>query len=437
MAGVDRISALPEEMKVSILSYLPTTDAVRTSALSRSWRHLWTFLTGLHAYLDLYSRHRRHSIGSAESFSHILSSFRGPIHHFSLRCFLDDSKHSYLQRFLDIIFQKGGLWALSVDSMHLPVPVQLPSLRSLKDLHLEWVDISLPSDFHGFEQLINLNLHYVCISHRDVQLLIDGSKKLMSIELSIQHFKSPEDAAAGEEQSSLVCLNCPLLNCLRFEFKEENQAKLRIVSSPCLEIAHITMIPSSVEWTVRLGAATLNFMPDIAHISHLTLNIEVFECLAFVDEEVPHTLPVHFRQLRCLKLIDPMFYMNEGTFKWFCCFLRSMPFLENLELQCVCLLGLDEEDGGPFEYKKKEDGYLCLDQTLRRVTIFTRKLRDLQDLMWMIHFILLNANVLELIEITYSNDIKKIKPRILEELCEIDKASADAHVVFVDINDMS
>ncbi|KAJ1690994.1 hypothetical protein LUZ63_015149 [Rhynchospora breviuscula] len=433
MDGVDRISALPEEIKVSILSYLPTTDAIQTSALSHSWRHLWTFLTGLDAFLDSYYR------GSTESFGRILSSFRGPIRHFSLRCFPDDSKCSCLQHFLEIIFQKGGLWALSVNCLRPTVPVQLPSFRSLKDLHLEWIDISLPSDFDGFEQLTSLKLHSVCISQRDVQLLIDGSKKLMSIELSIKHFKSPEDAAAGE-QPSLVCLNCPLLNYLRFDFTEKNEAQLRIISAPCLESAHITagaVVLRTVEGVVRVGAATLNFMPDIAHISHLSLNFEVFMCLAFADVgvPVPHTLPVHFRQLRCLKLIDQMCY-NERMFKMLCCFLRSMPSLENLELQYGDFLGWDEEeDGGPFKYKK-EDGYLCLDQTLRRVTISMKNLSVFHDLMWMIHFFLLNANVLELLEITYSND-NMVKPRILEELCEIDKASTDAHVVFVDINDMS
>ncbi|KAJ4770006.1 F-box/FBD/LRR-repeat protein [Rhynchospora pubera] len=333
MGEVDRISDLPEEIKVTILSYLPTTDAVRTSVISRSWRHLWTFLTSLHAHLDSY----RQSIGSTESFGRILSSFRGPIRHFSLRCFLHDSNQSCLQHFLEIIFRKCGLWALSVNCMHLPVSVQLPSFRSLRDLHFEWIDISLPSDFGGFEQLTSLKLHSVWISQRDVQLLIDGSKKLMSIELSIEHFKSPEDAAPGE-RPSLVCLNCPLLNSLRFDFTEKNEAQLRIISAPCLESAHITagtMVSRTVEGLIRVGAATLNLMPDIAHISHLSLNSEVLECLPFSDVEapVPHTLPVHFRQLRCLKLIDQTCYMDETMFRVLCCFLRSMPFLENFELQ--------------------------------------------------------------------------------------------------------
>ncbi|GMN64164.1 hypothetical protein TIFTF001_033228 [Ficus carica] len=38
----DRISELPEAIIIHILSFLPTLNAVRTSLLSKRWRHMWT-----------------------------------------------------------------------------------------------------------------------------------------------------------------------------------------------------------------------------------------------------------------------------------------------------------------------------------------------------------------------------------------------------------
>ncbi|GAB4849561.1 hypothetical protein Ancab_004355 [Ancistrocladus abbreviatus] len=37
----DRISELPDEVLISILSRLTIQEAARTSALSRRWRYLW------------------------------------------------------------------------------------------------------------------------------------------------------------------------------------------------------------------------------------------------------------------------------------------------------------------------------------------------------------------------------------------------------------
>ncbi|KAJ3705405.1 hypothetical protein LUZ61_009110 [Rhynchospora tenuis] len=432
---MDRISALPEDIKVSILSRLPISDAVRTSVLSSSWCCLWTLLPGFHAYVHLKNKVAGPNL---DNVGHILSALRGPIRHFSLDCFLRYGQRSCLQHFLDLIFQKDGLWNLSLRCTGpIMSRVHFPSFRALKYLDLDFIHISLPSDFAGFDQLTSLKLHSVSISQPDIQSLIDGSKKLTSIELSFEEIKVPKYTVFNEQPLSLT-FNCPLLKHLSFDFGEENNVEPRIVHASCLQSVHVTAgteCDPPLEELIWVGAAALKFMADIAHISHLSLNFDLLMCLSKVD--VPYTQQIHFQQLRCLKLIGQMCCIGRRMFKVLCCLLRSMPSLENLELQChePWILEKDKllsefDPVPPNEYKKREDGYLCLDRTLRTVAISTIKLRGLEDIMWMIHFILLNASVLELIKITYSSD-NKVKSRLLENLCEVEKASAEAHVVFV------
>ncbi|OQU78429.1 hypothetical protein SORBI_3009G233600 [Sorghum bicolor] len=47
LAGPDRLSSLPAELRDEILVRLDLRDAVRTSVLSRTWRHLWKSLSVL------------------------------------------------------------------------------------------------------------------------------------------------------------------------------------------------------------------------------------------------------------------------------------------------------------------------------------------------------------------------------------------------------
>ena len=63
VAGADRLSSLPAQLQDEILVRLDLRDAVRTSVLSRTWRHLWKSLSvlslsfpfGAHLWNDCWS----------------------------------------------------------------------------------------------------------------------------------------------------------------------------------------------------------------------------------------------------------------------------------------------------------------------------------------------------------------------------------------------
>ncbi|KAJ4798979.1 F-box/RNI-like superfamily protein [Rhynchospora pubera] len=433
MAAVDRISALPEEIKVSILSLLSITDAVRTSVLSRSWCRLWTFLPGLHIDrvflnnlrllkgpdVDLESRIPRW----AGIIERLLSSLCGPIHYFTLPNYSRiDSSH--VNRFLALIFQKGSLEKLSISNAGL---FQFPCFGSLKYLHLNLVLTSLPTNFEGLDQLTSLKLDSVFISQRDINLLVNSSKKLTS-------FHGADLRSLNKDEKLLVTFNCPLLKSIHFQFERFKAAvDARVDFAPCLESVYVG-IKNNVKELALLTEPVMEFMADIDHVCYLYLDPLVFECLSELDVvNAPHTFPIHFHQLRCLKLDVQGICTDITKTEMFCHLLRSMPCLDQLQIKDYDLVkGVMFIDPiSPNKYMKKQDGFHCLDKTLTRVEIYVKKLDDLNHIMWMMYLFLLNAKVLEVLKISFSKGGPKVTSRITKKLCAVKKASLDAKVVFV------
>ncbi|KAJ4779496.1 F-box family protein [Rhynchospora pubera] len=393
MEGVDRISALPDEIKISILSQLDVKYAIRTSVLSHSWRHLWTHLPCLRLG---YLQDQLGAVGANVSsywiqrVHHVVSSLRGPLVHFELVHRFLSNQTPLIQRLLDLLLQKGGVQTLHLEFFYHPLQVHLPPFHSLKVLQLYQCHVLLPTGFQGFNSLTTLELEQVEISNDHLHFLIHTSNNLTTF----------SGTQFVRNQSPLsVNFSSPLLRYLKFEIDHSIENVL-VISAPCLEQVEIInynqdrTYPSST----KLSLVALGLLISVAMVSSLNLRCNILRSLSLV------TLPIDFTfsRLRILKVFFYINYMDKRMCDAFFWLLRSMPFLEELNLthgdyevsdQINRVVILMEELLG-----KKRDGISCLNQTLKSVIIRTVGTMAAKNLG---KFFLLNAKVLKLMKFQF------------------------------------
>ncbi|KAJ4752613.1 hypothetical protein LUZ62_087018 [Rhynchospora pubera] len=455
---VDRISFLPEDVKISILSRLVVKEAVRTSVLARSWRHIWTLLPSLRLgrYRDSLGDtcndfdHSTVSSTWIQRVNHLVSSLQGPflLFELSLLFVLDMVPSNLLQRLLHLLLQKGGVQTLDLSfsysdkvmppqpapfflNLPLPVPVPLrlhsyhslkvkvwlPPFHSLKVLQLEGCQLVLPNQFQGFHSLTALSLSDVIISNHHLHLLLDTSKNLTTFKFYARNLDLVPDLSLN--------ISLPLLTNVNFEINEMVD-KICLVSTPLLEQAYISV--GNFE-SKKLAQVTLGLLNGLSMVSSLHLDSHVLETLSL------HALPSSFSfpQLKCLTFILKVDTLDKRTCDVFHWLLKSMPFLEELHLQ---LLSFSKQTEGVATLMrellvKKQNGFSCLNQSLKRVTISMYLLLNLMSGLTVVKFFLLNAKMLKLMKILYSDDDDELS--MIEELKKVEVASSDAKVVMFNI----
>ncbi|KAJ1704308.1 hypothetical protein LUZ63_004087 [Rhynchospora breviuscula] len=409
MAGGDRISLLPLEIKISLLSRLDFKYAVRTSALAHSWRHLWTLLPRLHlsSCTDLLGLARSSTDIYFDAIwldrvVHLVSSLRGPILDFQLAfCYGADTESvmtPLLCCLLDLLLQKGGVETLHLENFnHRRLAVTyLPCFDALKELNLCNCHLVLPTGFCGFNRLTKLDLLDTLIS-------------------------------SDHDLSLPVNLSFPLLRHLIFTFT--NFEIVSLISAPCLEKACIFHCDLYNFTSEKLSQVTLRLVTSVSTVSSLTLGFNALEFFSLVALPFNFTFP----RLRFLSFDLNVDTVDKRMYDAFIWLLRSMPFLEELEIE---LEGGDSSQTNGVAIlmrellAKKHDGFACLDRTVRSVTMSMDKLKVTSSIT-MAQFFLLNAKVLKELEIAYESD-GIIMPSMIEELQKLEIVSSDAKVVIFD-----
>ncbi|KAJ0815070.1 putative F-box domain, leucine-rich repeat domain superfamily, F-box-like domain superfamily [Helianthus annuus] len=126
----DKLSTLPEEVVALILSLMPTKFAVRTSILSKSWRHRWTLVTNL----DFDDIHKVHGFDVLSKFVDRVLEFCQTPHVKLFR--LKFSDRYYWYRMLSVSSWIDKAVRLNVQELDIHVIlVQLPVSLFTQDTH--------------------------------------------------------------------------------------------------------------------------------------------------------------------------------------------------------------------------------------------------------------------------------------------------------------
>ncbi|KAJ4775562.1 F-box family protein [Rhynchospora pubera] len=425
MAEVDRISFLPGEIKISILSCLQVKDAIRTSTLARSWRHVYTLLPSLRLGCfrdrlgDTSKDFDSRPVSSSwmQRVNHVVSSLQGPFLDVQLSLHVDVIPSSLLQSLLDLLFQKGGVQMLHLHchySFHPhKVIVRLPPFHSLKVLWLSGCQLILPNKFRGFHFncLTTLSLYNVLISNHHLQLLLDTSKNLTTFKFYAGYLDLNPHISLN--------ISLPFLTYAQFGINVMVD-KICLVSTPRLEEARITVNSYVSE---KLARVTLGLLTGVSMVSSLHLDCEVLKALSLLALPFSFSFP----QLKCLMFFLNVASMDERTRDVLHWLLKSMPFLEELNVK---LLSFTKQTEGVATLMRellvtKQNGVPCLDQTLKSVTIHLNLLKEVMTGISVVKFFLLNAKVLKQMKILYHDN----ELSLVEELQKVEVASLDAKVV--------
>lgn len=170
----DIISELPRNVQETILCFLPIVDAVRTSVLSKKWRHCWTMMPHLIFYLG-FAKNMMYKLSECYDDDKELMAYKfvsvinktillhtGPILKFSLTLPADECDaqiiHDYIDQWILLLSIKGVKQLVLEDSTLREVSAHHFSSLDLTDLRLFNVWFRYTPTTGRFTNLKNLEL---------------------------------------------------------------------------------------------------------------------------------------------------------------------------------------------------------------------------------------------------------------------------------------
>lgn len=199
--GVDRISQLPDEIIVFILSFLSMREAAATSILSPRWLDLWKHTPNL----EFNAKSLNTSVFPAspylvrvlsldascspymQSINTIIRSHKALfLKKFSINAFVNESAHSTVTKWLEFVFSRQvENLALSFQCPMQYRPVSLTQL--LRDGNIYR---GAPQHQVFFKSLKMLSLCYLILSGEDIELFISSCPLLEGLNVRSGHLTS-------------------------------------------------------------------------------------------------------------------------------------------------------------------------------------------------------------------------------------------------------
>ncbi|KAJ0837882.1 putative F-box domain, leucine-rich repeat domain superfamily, F-box-like domain superfamily [Helianthus annuus] len=247
------ISSMPDNVVTNILDRLPLQDAVRTSILSRNWRFKWTMLSQL-VFDDNFYEYLLKVEGRVtykRIINRLLLHLKGVIRKFVLhtddgRRYLDDED---IDQWIFFLSRQGikDLTICNDDGPLLNLPAHLFSCLELRHLKLDSCYFDLPASFHGFPNLLSLELHNVQIESGEVieffsQCPALTNLKMLTYSLCYLDGKLVSSSVIFELLGVLPKLQELYLEFLWCEFLEDGAKKRSPTTFPCLKTLKLLAI---------------------------------------------------------------------------------------------------------------------------------------------------------------------------------------------------
>ncbi|XP_047043763.1 F-box/FBD/LRR-repeat protein At3g26920-like [Lolium rigidum] len=341
--GIDLLSLLPDSILCTIISFLRTDDAVRTSALSRRWCHLWRS-----APLNLDTAHiRGYCPEQIKVVTKILSQHQGPIRRLHLHSlYFADLDRWFRSPALDNL-QEIDIWVARFDD---PLPLSVlrfaPTLRVALIAHCSLFEDGDP--VFNFPHLKTLALGSLSIWEDTLHSILSGCPVLESLMLNnCAGFKrlvinSPTLRSLGvcddRHMKELVIQNAPCLErCVRTNLFRTTPV-IEVIRAPKLEIlgslaVNFDKLKLGTTVSQEMGRCNLKMSMHSVKILHLTSSgpnldavvafLKVFPCLEKLY--IMSTLQMDMENVHHLDPTDPVECLDHLRYVELKCYMGKKP----------------------------------------------------------------------------------------------------------------
>ncbi|KAM5549731.1 F-box/FBD/LRR-repeat protein [Rosa sericea] len=415
---LDRISNLPSDVIVKILSCLTLKEAVRTSVFSSRWRNKWAMLSGL--VFDEKCFSTENCATFVNIVYHVLLSHIVPIEKFVL-------SHPHLIPTIDIDRWVLHLSRNSIKVFELRIPdgpqYKMPlcffSYQDMIELKLSQCLLKPPATFKGFRTLKRVRFQRVALAQDVLENLILCCPLLESLEVidcaGFTHLK----------------IDAPNLRFLSFsghleEVSLQNTLNLAVVHFNSWGIYH------RLESQDHVSSSNLaKFFVDLPYIQRLTIDGLLGQYLAVGD--LPGRLPKPCLHLNFLSL--PLRFNVLADILTTIYLLRSSPALKVLHVTVLLLrfrpVGLNRlhsvDEEAESWWDNLDDDINCSFPKLQFVQI--TKFSGCKVELDFIKFLLVNSPVLETMTIRALS--ANGSSEVLKKLLQLRRTSS-AEIIYLD-----